>query len=212
MTDDPARLRYDRNKRRVDVVAALALLLLTAPLQLAVAVAVRLELGSPVLFRQIRPGLHGKAFRLVKFRTMRPVVDPAAASDAARLTRLGTFLRATSLDELPTFWIVLRGDMSFVGPRPLLLEYLDIYTPEQARRHDVRPGITGLAQVKGRNTVAWEDRFRLDVDYVQRRCLRLDVQILVGTIDAVLRRRGIHAVGQATVSRYTGATLSKASL
>src|SRR5699024_2331323 len=152
----------------------------TAPIQIAVAAAVRINLGSPVLFRQQRPGKNERIFELAKFRTMLPVTEKHT-TDEERLTKFGKFLRSTSLDELPSLWNVRRGDMSLVGPRPLLVEYIDLYTHEQARRHEVRPGITGLAQVRGRNELDWQDKFDLDVDYVDRRCLLLDLTILLQT-------------------------------
>jgi lipopolysaccharide/colanic/teichoic acid biosynthesis glycosyltransferase len=199
------RSQYDRWKRVVDAIAATAALLATAPLQLGIAIAVRLCLGRPVLFRQTRPGRDGEPFTLVKFRTMRDDVEhrtQTPASDSDRLTPLGRWLRATSLDELPTLWNVLRGDMSLVGPRPLLMAYLDRYTPEQRRRHEVRPGITGLAQVHGRNGLSWEQKFAFDVQYVERRNARLDLIILARTAWAVLSRRGISAPGAATMPEF----------
>ncbi|MFY1691543.1 sugar transferase [Plantactinospora sp. WMMB782] len=197
------RCRYDRSKRVLDAAVAAAVLLLLAPVIVAVAGAVLLALGRPVLFRQVRPGRHGRPFVLYKFRTMHPA-GPGRTSDAERLTRLGAWLRATSLDELPTLWNVWRGDMSLVGPRPLLLAYLDRYTPQQARRHEVRPGITGLAQVNGRNALGWEERFSHDVWYVDRRCLGLDLRILLKTVARVLRRHGITAEGDATMPEFLG--------
>jgi len=187
-------------KRAIDVAGATAGLVVAAVPMAVVAVAVRVKLGPPVLFRQVRPGLHGRPFRLVKFRTM-TVGDGA---DADRLTRLGQVLRATSLDELPELWNVLRGDMSLVGPRPLLMSYLTLYTPQQARRHDVRPGLTGLAQVEGRNSVDWEERFRLDVRYVDSWTNGGDIKILIRTVLAVLRRDGIASEGHATMPEFTG--------
>jgi lipopolysaccharide/colanic/teichoic acid biosynthesis glycosyltransferase len=197
--------RYDRWKRLVDVVVALAALILGSPVMLVVAVTVAVALGRPVLFRQDRPGRHGKPFELVKFRTMYDI-DPARGrvTDAERLTPFGRWLRATSLDELPTLWNVVKGEMSLVGPRPLLMHYLSLYTPEQARRHDVRPGITGLAQARGRNAVGWETKFRYDVWYVERRCLALDLRILAATVRAVLLRSGINANGSATAPLFVG--------
>ena len=192
-------------KRAVDVAVAGALLLASAPVQAVVAVAVAARLGRPVLFRQRRPGLHGEPFTILKFRTMRPVDVPAGrVDDASRLTRLGRFLRATSLDELPTLVNVLHGDMSLVGPRPLLMAYLPRYSPAQARRHDVRPGLTGLAQVSGRNAVGWDERLALDVEYVDTRSMRLDLTILRRTVGAVLRREGISADGEATMPEFVG--------
>ena len=190
-------------KRAIDVAASAAGLVVTAPLQLAVAVIVRQVHGRPVLFRQQRPGKDGEIFELVKFRSMR---NPKTGqeTDEERLTNLGRFLRATSLDELPSLWNVLKGDMSLVGPRPLLVDYLPRYTPEQARRHEVRPGVTGLAQVSGRNAVSWEDKFKRDVEYVDNRSLALDLQILRKTVTSVLRREGISADGHATTTVFLG--------
>jgi lipopolysaccharide/colanic/teichoic acid biosynthesis glycosyltransferase len=183
---------YDSVKRVLDVVLALVGLVVTAPVQLVVALLIRLRLGSPVLFRQLRPGRHGELFEVVKFRTMLPG-DPArgTADDALRITPFGEWLRSTSLDELPSLWNVLRGDMSLVGPRPLLVEYLPRYSPWQARRHEVRPGLTGLAAIAGRNSVDWPRRLALDVEYVDRRSLRLDLSIMLATVRVVLRRDGI---------------------
>lgn len=174
------------------------------PMLLVIAAAIRLTLGSPVLFTQSRPGLHGRPFNLRKFRTMRDVRDPTGRllSDGERLTRLGCFLRASSMDELPELWNVLVGEMSLVGPRPLLMEYLPHYTPEQMRRHEVKPGITGWAQVNGRNAASWEERLRLDVWYVDHWSLWLDLRILLRTVWTVLRREGISAAGHATMPRF----------
>lgn len=183
-----------------DILVALAVLVVTAPLMAAVAAAVRLDIGTPILFRQWRIGLNGRPFTLFKFRTMRD----GAGDDDARLSRLGRVLRGLSLDELPQFWNVLRGDMALVGPRPLLPQYLDRYTPEQARRHEVRPGITGLAQVLGRNGLSWEERFALDVQYVDRRGLGLDLWILYRTVVVVVGRQGINAAGHATMPEFQG--------
>lgn len=185
--------------------AALSLLLLALPL-LFLIWQVRRKLGSPVLFRQTRPGLHGRPFEMVKFRTMTDVRGPDGQllPDAVRLTAFGRFLRATSLDELPELWNVLKGDMSLVGPRPLLMEYLPLYSPEQARRHEVRPGITGWAQVNGRNALSWEEKFKLDGWYVDHRSLWLDIKILWLTVRKVLVREGISADGEATMSKFTG--------
>ncbi len=193
-------------KRLFDVAVAAAALLAGAPLLLALALAVRLMLGKPVLFVQERPGLHGAPFKLVKFRTMRDARDAEGRPlpDEARLTRLGRLLRATSLDELPELWNVLRGEMSLVGPRPLLMEYLPLYTPEQARRHEVRPGITGWAQVNGRNALSWEDKFQLDVWYVDNRSFWLDLKILGLTAVKVFRREGISQEGHATAEFFKG--------
>jgi lipopolysaccharide/colanic/teichoic acid biosynthesis glycosyltransferase len=193
-------------KRALDVAAAGAGLALLSPVLLGVSVAVRLSLGSPVLFRQTRPGLGGKPFEMLKFRTMRDAHDARGnpLPDAERLTPLGRFLRATSLDELPELVNVLRGEMSLVGPRPLLMEYLPLYTPEQARRHEVRPGITGWAQVNGRNALSWEEKFRLDVWYVDHRSFWLDLRILARTVAKVFAREGISQEGQATMERFRG--------
>jgi lipopolysaccharide/colanic/teichoic acid biosynthesis glycosyltransferase len=187
------------------VTASLALLLLALPL-LALAWLIRRKLGSPVLFCQVRPGLQGRPFTMVKFRTMTDErgSDGALLPDAQRLTPFGRFLRASSLDELPELWNVLKGEMSLVGPRPLLMEYLPLYTPEQARRHAVRPGITGWAQVNGRNAISWADKFALDVWYVDHRSLWLDVQILWRTVRKVLVRDGISAPGDATMPKFEG--------
>ena len=197
---------YRRAKRVLDVVAASIAIVLLSPVLLGVAIVVRLRLGHPVLFRQTRPGLHGRPFRLYKFRTMR---DGAGANgeelpDAERLTRVGRFLRSTSLDELPELFNVLRGDMSLVGPRPLLMEYLPLYSAEQSRRHAVRPGITGWAQVNGRNAVAWPERFTLDVWYVDHCSLGLDLRILFRTVRGVVRREGISEPGEATMTKFDG--------
>jgi sugar transferase EpsL len=194
-------------KRALDVTASAVGLLAVAPLIAATAVAVRLSLGSPMLFRQERPGLHGKPFILYKFRTMRHGVGPEGhkLSDAERITRVGQILRATSIDELPTLWNVLRGDMSLVGPRPLLMDYLPLYSETQRRRHDVRPGITGWAQVNGRNSLSWEEKFRLDLWYVDNRSWRLDLRILAMTVAKVFAADGISHPGHATMERFRGA-------
>lgn len=186
-------------------VALLALVLLAVPL-MALAWLIRSKLGSPVLFRQVRPGLHGKPFTMVKFRTMTDECGPDGAllPDAQRLTAFGRFLRSSSLDELPELWNVLRGEMSLVGPRPLLMEYLPLYTPEQGRRHEARPGITGWAQVNGRNAISWSDKFALDIAYVDNQSLWLDIKILWMTVRKVLVRDGISAAGEATMSKFTG--------
>jgi lipopolysaccharide/colanic/teichoic acid biosynthesis glycosyltransferase len=195
-------------KRIFDFTAsALGLMILAIPLAL-LAWQVRRKLGSPVFFTQVRPGLHGAPFKMVKFRTMTDERGPDGAllPDAQRLTPFGRFLRASSLDELPELWNVLKGDMSLVGPRPLLMEYLRLYTPEQARRHEVRPGITGWAQVNGRNAISWTDKFALDVWYVDHRSLWLDVRILWRTVRKVLLRDGISAEGEATMPAFKGKT------
>ncbi len=193
-------------KRLFDLIVATVLLVLLCIPLLLLAVMIRFRLGSPVLFRQARPGLHGREFSLVKFRTMTDArgADGHLLPDAQRLTRFGSLLRSTSLDELPELWNVLSGEMSLVGPRPLLMEYLPLYTPEQARRHEVRPGVTGWAQVNGRNALSWEDRFKLDVWYVDHRTFWLDLRILGMTVRKVLVRDGISAEGEATMPRFTG--------
>lgn len=204
--------RYDAGKRIFDLVAATGALVLSLPVLAITAVAVASRHGRPVIFAQQRPGRDGRIFTLYKFRTMRvpeSFADPG--SDADRLTPFGRWLRSTSLDELPTLWNVIRGDMSLVGPRPLLPEYLGRYTPEQARRHEVRPGITGYAQVHGRNAVDWAERLRLDVEYVDRRCARLDGWILAATVSAVLRRDGISAAGHATMPVFRGVQPDRSS-
>jgi lipopolysaccharide/colanic/teichoic acid biosynthesis glycosyltransferase len=201
---EPARVT-DVVQRAIDVVVAGGVLVATAPVMAGVAVLVAARLGRPVLFRQQRPGRHGRPFTLVKFRTMRDVDEERGLiSDADRMTGLGRALRATSLDELPTFWNVLRGEMSLVGPRPLLLHYLDLYTPEQARRHLVRPGVTGLAQVSGRNLLSWEDRLALDTWYVDHRSLGLNARICARTVLVLLRRVGVAAPGSVTMPQFTG--------
>lgn len=191
---------YPVAKRLIDVIVSGFGLLAAAPVMCVVAVAVRRDLGSPVLFRQPRPGRRGKSFELIKFRTMRR----GSGGDVERMTNLGRFLRSTSLDEVPTLWNVLRGDMSLVGPRPLLPTYLDRYTPEQARRHEVRPGITGLAQVRGRNALTWEEKFEADVEYVDRLSFRLDLSVLVATARTVLLREGISASESETMPEFLG--------
>ena len=195
-----------RAKRLIDIVAAMLGLILLSPVIVATALVVRRRLGSPVLFRQRRPGLHGQPFTLVKFRTMRDDrdADGRLLDDAQRLTQTGRRLRSTSLDELPELWNVVRGEMSLVGPRPLLTSYLDRYSPEQARRHAARPGITGWSQVNGRNAAPWEDRLAMDVWYVDHWSLYLDLRILARTVRSVLRREGISAEGHATVAEFVG--------
>src|SRR3954471_5187707 len=194
---------YDIVKRSIDLVVSALALAVTAPIQAVVAVLVRRTLGRQVLFRQQRPRRGGEPFVLIKFRTMRDA-DPARGlvSDADRLTRFGAALRRTSLDELPTLWNVLRGDMSLVGPRPLLMRYLGRYTPEQARRHEVRPGITGWAQVNGRNAISWEEKFKLDVWYVDHQSFWLDLKILGMTVVGVVARKDISAPGHATMPEF----------
>ena len=199
-------MTYAVQKRLLDIVVAGVGLVVCSPILAVCAVAVWVTMGRPVLFRQARPGRGGEPFAMLKFRTMRDRRDATGTllPDAERLTRVGRFLRRTSLDELPELVNVLRGDMSLVGPRPLLTEYLPLYSPEQARRHDVRPGITGWAQVNGRNDQTWEDRFALDCWYVDHASLRLDLEILRRTVGAVLSGRGISESGHATRENFRG--------
>lgn len=193
-------------KRAFDIVASLLLLILLSPLLGFLWWRIRLDMGKPAFFRQVRPGKGGVPFEMVKFRTMRDAIDARGETlpDSDRITPLGKKLRATSLDELPEFWNVLKGEMSLVGPRPLLMEYLPLYTPRQARRHEVRPGVTGWAQVNGRNAISWEDKFALDVWYVENQSLALDLRILLMTAQKVWQRDGISAAGEATASKFTG--------
>lgn len=195
-------------KRTFDILIAGISLLTLSPVLLIVSLLVRVSLGNPVLFNQVRPGEGGKPFRMIKFRTMRDAFNANGnpLPDSERLTRFGNFLRSTSLDELPELWNVLKGDMSLVGPRPLLMEYLDLYTPEQARRHEVKPGITGWAQVNGRNAISWEDKFKLDVWYVDNQSLWLDIKILLMTVKKVFVREGISAEGEATMTKFEGSS------
>lgn len=193
-------------KRLMDFAAAICCLILLAPFFLFIILAVRFNLGSPVFFTQMRPGLNGKSFRMVKFRTMTDACDVSGQllPDVERLKPFGKFLRSTSLDELPELWNVIKGEMSLVGPRPLLSEYLPLYSSEQARRHLVRPGITGWAQVNGRNALSWEEKFNLDTWYVDNRSFWLDIKILILTIKKVLVRDGVSADGEATMPRFKG--------
>jgi len=193
-------------KRLFDVVVSTTGLIVLFPVLAALALLVRSRMGAPVLFRQIRPGLGGRPFEMVKFRTMRDAHDERGLplSDAERLTSFGSWLRATSLDELPELWNVLTGDMSLVGPRPLLMEYLPLYSPQQQRRHEVRPGVTGWAQVNGRNAISWEEKFVLDVWYIDNRSFWLDLKILVLTVKRILKRDGITAQGAATAEKFMG--------
>jgi lipopolysaccharide/colanic/teichoic acid biosynthesis glycosyltransferase len=193
-------------KRLFDRAAALVGLIVLAPVLAAVALLVRVRLGTPVLFRQVRPGLGGRPFTVAKFRTMLDKRDREGRPlpDAERLTRVGLFMRSSSLDELPQLWSVLRGDLSLVGPRPLLTQYLERYTPEQARRHEVLPGITGWAQVNGRNSLSWEEKFALDIWYVDNWSLALDAKILLMTLRRVARREGISQAGHATMTEFMG--------
>lgn len=206
MRSDPTPRRIPPAKRAFDLAAVLLSLPLTLPVLGLLFVLVRVKLGRPALFRQVRPGLGGKPFTLVKFRSMTDQrgADGALLSDAERLTRFGRLLRASSLDELPELWNVLKGEMSLVGPRPLLMSYLPLYSPAQARRHDVLPGITGWSQVKGRNALTWEQKFALDVWYVDHWSVALDLKILALTVAKVLRRDGVSADGHATMPPFTG--------
>ncbi|MCK7645405.1 sugar transferase [Shewanella sp. JNE10-2] len=193
-------------KRLLDIVASFCALLLLSPIIALVAWKIRKNLGSPVLFRQTRPGLHGKPFEMVKFRTMKDATDVKGNSlpDAERMTPFGNKLRSSSLDELPELWNVLKGEMSLVGPRPLLMQYLLLYSPEQARRHEVRPGVTGWAQINGRNAISWEDKFKLDVWYVDNRSFWLDLKILLLTVKKVLIKDGISANDHVTMPEFLG--------
>ncbi|WP_397451921.1 sugar transferase [Pseudomonas sp. NA-150] len=193
-------------KRLFDIVASALGLMTLLPVIAVVAWKIRSKLGSPVIFRQVRPGRDGKPFEMIKFRTMLDATDEHGnpLPDAERMTPFGRFLRSSSLDELPELWNVLKGDMSLVGPRPLLLEYLPLYTKEQFRRHEVRPGVTGWAQVNGRNAISWKDKFRLDVWYVDNRSFLLDVKIIALTVKKVIVRDGISAEGEATMTKFTG--------
>ena len=193
-------------KRLFDIVLSFLGLVVLSPVMLVVYFLVKKRLGSPVFFKQLRPGLQGKPFEMIKFRTMLDAVDSSGnpLPDNLRMTKFGSFLRSSSLDELPGLWNVLKGDMSLVGPRPLLMEYLPLYTPEQYRRHDVRPRITGWAQVNDRNSLSWEDKFKLDTWYVDNRTMLLDIKILFLTVKKVIVRDGISADGEATMSRFTG--------
>lgn len=193
-------------KRIFDVVASAAALLLLSPVIAIIAWQISRKMGSPVLFRQVRPGLNGKPFEMVKFRTMKDAVDAAGnpLPDSERMTSFGQFLRSSSLDELPELWNVLMGEMSLVGPRPLLMEYLPLYSTEQYRRHEARPGVTGWAQINGRNSLSWDEKFKLDVWYVDNRSLWLDIKILFLTVKKVVVRDGISADGEATMPKFTG--------
>ena len=195
-------------KRIFDILASGIGLLLLSPFIAIIAWQIKRKLGSPVLFRQQRPGLNGKPFTMVKFRTMRDAIDKKGNSlpDSERITAFGNFLRSTSLDELPELWNVLKGEMSLVGPRPLLMEYLPLYNQEQMRRHEARPGVTGWAQINGRNAISWEEKFKLDVWYVDNQSFWLDIKILFLTVKKVFIRDGISAEGEATMSKFTGST------
>ncbi len=193
-------------KRLLDIIIASIALILLSPLYFYVAHKVKKNLGSPVLFRQVRPGLHGKPFEMIKFRTMKDAVDAQGnlLPDSERLTPFGKMLRSTSLDEMPELWNVIKGDMSVVGPRPLLMEYLPLYNKEQAKRHDVRPGMTGHAQVNGRNAISWEEKFKLDTWYVENQSTLLDFKIMLKTVKKVLAKDDISAEGEATMTKFTG--------
>lgn len=198
-------------KRLLDIVIASIALVLLSPLYFYVAYKVKKNLGSPVLFRQVRPGLHGKPFEMIKFRTMKDAVDEQGnpLPDSERLTPFGKMLRSTSLDEMPELWNVIKGDMSVVGPRPLLIEYLPLYNKEQAKRHDVRPGMTGYAQVNGRNAISWEQKFKLDTWYVENRSLWLDFKIMLQTVKKVIAKDDISEAGEATMSKFTGTNIKE---
>lgn len=193
-------------KRLLDIIIASIALILLSPLYAFVAYKVKKNLGSPVLFRQVRPGLHGKPFEMIKFRTMKDAVDEQGnpLPDNERLTPFGQMLRSTSLDEMPELWNVIKGDMSIVGPRPLLMEYLPLYSPEQAKRHNVRPGMTGHAQINGRNAIGWEEKFKLDTWYVENQSIWLDFKIMFKTVHKVLAKDDISAEGDATMPKFTG--------
>lgn len=201
-------------KRLIDITASSAALAVFSPVLAVTAYKVKKNLGSPVLFKQTRPGLDGKPFEMIKFRTMKDATDKDGnlLPDSERLTPFGQKLRSTSIDELPELWNVLKGDMSLVGPRPLLMEYLPLYNSEQARRHNVRPGVTGYAQVNGRNAISWEQKFALDTWYVDNQSLWLDFKILAKTVKQVLIKDGISAEGEATMSKFTGSPISKESV
>ena len=193
-------------KRLLDIIIASIALILLSPLYFYVAHKVKKNLGSPVLFRQVRPGLHGKPFEMIKFRSMKDAIDAQGnlLPDSERLTPFGKMLRSSSLDEMPELWNVIKGDMSIVGPRPLLMEYLPLYSPEQAKRHNVRPGMTGHAQVNGRNAIGWEEKFKLDTWYVENQSIWLDFKIMFKTVHKVLAKDDISAEGEATMTKFTG--------
>ncbi|MCK4102778.1 sugar transferase [Acinetobacter radioresistens] len=193
-------------KRLLDIIIAFLALILLSPLYFYVAYKVKKNLGSPVLFRQVRPGLHGRPFEMIKFRTMKDAIDANGQllPDSERLTPFGRMLRSSSLDEMPELWNVIKGDMSIVGPRPLLMEYLPLYNEEQAKRHQVRPGMTGYAQVNGRNAISWDEKFKLDTWYVENQSIWLDFKIMLKTVKKVLAKDDISAEGEATMSKFTG--------
>ena len=198
-------------KRLLDIIIASIALILLSPLYAYVAYKVKKNLGSPVLFRQVRPGLNGKPFEMIKFRTMKDAVDEQGnpLPDSERLTPFGKMLRSTSLDEMPELWNVIKGDMSVVGPRPLLMEYLPLYNEEQAKRHNVRPGMTGHAQVNGRNAISWEEKFKLDTWYVENQSIWLDFKIMLKTVQKVIAKDDINADGEATMTKFTGTKLGQ---
>ena len=198
-------------KRLLDIIIASIALILLSPLYAFVAYKVKKNLGSPVLFRQVRPGLHGKPFEMIKFRTMKDAVDEQGnpLPDSKRLTPFGQMLRSTSLDEMPELWNVIKGEMSIVGPRPLLMEYLPLYNSQQAKRHNVRPGMTGHAQVNGRNAISWEEKFKLDTWYVENQSIWLDFKIMFKTVHKVLAKDDISAEGEATMTKFTGKKTDK---
>ena len=198
-------------KRLLDIIIASIALVILSPLYVFVAYKVKKNLGSPVLFRQVRPGLNGKPFEMIKFRTMKDAVDSQGnpLPDSERLTQFGKMLRSTSLDEMPELWNVIKGDMSVVGPRPLLMEYLPLYNEEQAKRHKVRPGMTGYAQVNGRNAISWEEKFKLDTWYVENQSIWLDFKIMLKTVKKVLAKDDISAEGEATMTKFTGSKLEE---
>lgn len=193
-------------KRTVDLILGITAVILLSPILLITAVLVSQKLGSPIFFTQVRPGKDGKPFKMVKFRTMRDAIDAQGnpLPDTERLTPFGRRLRSTSIDELPELWNVIKGEMSLVGPRPLLMEYLPLYSTEQAKRHDLKPGMTGWAQINGRNAISWEDKFKLDTWYVQHQSLWLDIKIMALTVKKVLVRDGISAEGEATMTKFMG--------
>jgi lipopolysaccharide/colanic/teichoic acid biosynthesis glycosyltransferase len=195
-------------KRSVDLILGITAAILLSPILLITAILVSRKLGSPIFFTQVRPGKDGKPFKMIKFRTMRDAIDAQGnpLPDAERLTPFGRRLRSTSIDELPELWNVIKGEMSLVGPRPLLMEYLPLYSPEQATRHDLKPGMTGWAQINGRNAISWEDKFKLDTWYVQHQSIWLDIKIMALTVKKVLVRDGISAEGEATMTKFTGSS------
>lgn len=200
-------------KRFFDLIASFCALLLLSPIIILVAWKIRKDLGAPVIFRQVRPGLHGRPFQMIKFRTMKDAVDAQGnlLPDSERMTPFGNKLRSSSLDELPELWNVLKGEMSLVGPRPLLMQYLPLYSKEQARRHEMRPGVTGWAQVNGRNTISWEEKFKFDVWYIENYSFSLDIRILLLTIKKVFAKEGISAKGHVTIEPFTGSKQKKGS-